>query len=103
MSIDINNINPLRPDSARSQGASNEAKAEVKGQVDSSQTAASSASTDNVSLSSTAKALTQIESDLKQLPEVNQAKVDAIKAKIDNGSYQIDSDNMAQKMLDLES
>jgi len=102
MSIDINNINPLRPDSARSQGAGNEAKTEVKGQIDTSQ-ATASASTDNVSLSSTAKALTQIESDLKQLPDVNQAKVDAIKAKIDNGSYQIDSDNMAQKMLDLES
>ncbi len=54
---------------------------------------------DKVSLSDT---LTQVEKKLADVPTVNQAKVESIKAAIDNGSYQVDSQELARKMIDFE-
>lgn len=54
---------------------------------------------DKVSLSDT---LSQVEKSLADVPTVNQAKVDSIKAAIDNGTYQVDSQQLARKMIDFE-
>jgi negative regulator of flagellin synthesis FlgM len=52
-----------------------------------------------VSLSDT---LSQVEKSLADVPTVNQAKVDSIKAAIEDGSYQVDSQQLARKMIDFE-
>lgn len=101
MSIEINNIGPSRPDNSRSQGAKSAPSPESQKGTDKAPSSGSS-SADNVSLSSEAKNLARIESEIKALPEVDQARVDEIKARIEQGQYQIDNDNLAQKMLDLE-
>tara|TARA_R110002167_G_scaffold286400_4_gene491351 strand:- start:498 stop:809 length:312 start_codon:yes stop_codon:yes gene_type:complete len=102
MNIDVNGLNPNRSDGQKRQvsnknlDASNAASAKVQTNEQSSDLPKVS-----VSLSSSAQNLTKIEAELKSLPEVNQARVDEIKARIDRGEYQPDSTNLAQKMLDL--
>ena len=54
---------------------------------------------DKVSLSDT---LSQVEKSLADVSTVNQTKVDSIKAAIDNGTYQVDSQQLARKMIDFE-
>jgi negative regulator of flagellin synthesis FlgM len=54
---------------------------------------------DKVSLSDT---LAKLEATLAEVPEINTAKVEAIKQAIEDGSYQIDSQELARKMIDFE-
>lgn len=104
MSIEFNNINSQRPDTNRNQ-ASKETEAARKNDApsDKASTETKGASPDSVSLSQKAQSLARIEAELKSLPEVDQARVDEIKARIEDGSYQVDLEKLAQKMLDLES
>ena len=102
MNIDINGFNPNRSDGQKREVAS-------KGPVPSSTASPANQPTEqatlqkvSVSLSSSAQNLSKIEADLKSLPDINQARVDEIKGRIDRGEYQPDSANLAQKMLDLE-
>jgi negative regulator of flagellin synthesis FlgM len=57
------------------------------------------ASHDNVSLSSTSKQLEALKASLRDLPEINEARVLYFKAEIQAGSYQINSDRIAMNML----
>ncbi len=54
---------------------------------------------DSVSLSGAAKAMSRLESNIAQTPDINRAKVDAIKQSIDSGGYQPDPNHIADKML----
>ncbi|MTI63406.1 flagellar biosynthesis anti-sigma factor FlgM [Methylophaga sp.] len=54
---------------------------------------------DKVSLSDT---LSQLEQSLADVPVVDTAKVESIKQAIEDGSYQIDSQELARKMIDFE-
>ena len=100
MNIDVNGLNPSRSDGQKKQISN---KNSVPLNTNSPQTADQNSSSPkvSVSLSSSAQSLTKIEAELKALPEVNQARVDELKARIDRGEYQPDSANLAQKMLNL--
>lgn len=100
MNIDINGFNPNRSDGQKRQISSKDISTNPA--PASTPTTESNASSSKVSLSSSAQNLAKIETELKALPEVNQARVDELKARIDRGEYQPDSANLAQKMLDLE-
>jgi negative regulator of flagellin synthesis FlgM len=102
MNIDINGFNPNRSDGQKRQVTSKSpepSSAEPSSNKPSEQSTSQKVS---VSLSSSAQNLSKIEADLKSLPDINQARVDEIKARIDSGEYQPDSANLAQKMLELE-
>ncbi|EEF79375.1 hypothetical protein MDMS009_1962 [Methylophaga thiooxydans DMS010] len=43
-----------------------------------------------------------LEQKLTGVPEVDTARVEAIKQSIEDGSYQIDSQELARKMIDFE-
>jgi|TARA_R110000850_G_scaffold202798_4_gene328803 negative regulator of flagellin synthesis FlgM len=103
MNIDINGLNANRSDGQKRQ-VSNKSLEHSNAASSATQAAeqSSSSSKVSVSLSSSAQNLTKIEAELKALPEVNQARVDDLKARIDRGEYQPDSANLAQKMLNLE-
>ncbi len=101
MTIDINNINPNRPDRVKPQDTGKSAP-DVQPKAEGKQDQGTGAPRDNVSLSDTAKSLTQIENSLKSLSDVDQAKVDAIRERLENGAYEVDAKNMAQKMLDMD-
>jgi negative regulator of flagellin synthesis FlgM len=56
----------------------------------------------HVSLSSTSKQLEAIKNSLKEISEVNEARVLYFKSEIALGNYEMDSDKIAMKMLNLE-
>jgi len=60
------------------------------------------ASNDTVELTSGAKLLERLEKSLAALPDVDSARVAEVKAAIENGEYQIDSDAIADAMIRLE-
>jgi len=102
MSIDINQISSNRPEGPKRHDNGNITTPPVQNIENKQAKTPSQDNRDSVSLSSTAQNLAKIETELKSLPDVNQSKVDAIKAKIDNGDYQVNSQNLAQKLLDIE-
>lgn len=101
MNIDINGLNSNRPDGQKRQVANKNLEPSVSSSAQLAEQNTSSPKV-SVSLSSSAQSLTKIEAELKSLPDINQARVDELKARIDRGEYQPDSANLAQKMLNLE-
>jgi len=97
MVIDINSISPPAP--GRSQNN------ETGKAVPASQTSGNDANTqapaqDSVELSSTAQELNQIQQDLKNLPEIDETRVEAIRQQISEGSYTVDPAEIAAKIVD---
>ncbi len=60
-------------------------------------------SADTVSLTETSSQLRSIESSLSALPVVDTQRVEAIKQSIADGSYQIDAQSVANKLIDFEA
>ncbi len=58
--------------------------------------------TDAVTLSADASKIINIESKLKQLPEVDEARVERIRSAVAQGTYHIDPRRVAQKFLELD-
>ena len=58
---------------------------------------------DTVSLTETSAQLRSIESSLAALPVVDAQRVESIKQAIADGSYQIDSQTVADKLIDFEA
>ncbi|NND54302.1 MAG: flagellar biosynthesis anti-sigma factor FlgM [Gammaproteobacteria bacterium] len=58
--------------------------------------------TDAVALTDTAVRLKRIEANLAELPEVDQAKVDALREQVDSGDYKVDGQEIARKLVQLE-
>lgn len=54
---------------------------------------------DSVSLSLTGKSLASLEANLANTPEVDSARVEALKAAVANGTYKVDASAIADKML----
>ena len=61
-----------------------------------------SSTADTVSLTETSAQLRSIESSLASLPVVDTQRVEAIKLAIADGSYQVDSESIADKLIDFE-
>ena len=59
-------------------------------------------SADTVSLTETSAQLRSIESSLASLPVVDTQRVEAIKLAIADGSYQVDSTSIADKLIDFK-
>lgn len=102
MTIEFNNFGGNRTDSLR-RNSEKTVKLDTSVSDNKEIAAATPSSTDSVSLSNAAKNLAQLESELKGLPEVDMQRVDAIRSMLSDGSYKIDLEKLAQKMLDLES
>ena len=63
---------------------------------------AAAAPADAVTLSADASKIINIESKLKHLPEVDEARVERIRTAVANGDYHIDPRRVAQKFLELD-
>lgn len=95
------NINKVGLNSASTSGqkakpAEGESQTQTKGQP-------SSSPTDSVSLSSQAQAIGRLEQAVNQSQGVDEAKVEAIKQALADGSYQPNSSAIADKMLSQEA
>ena len=58
---------------------------------------------DTVSLTNAAAQISNLENTLAELPVVDTQRVDAIKQALADGSYQIDAERVADKLLSLEN
>lgn len=57
---------------------------------------------DQVNLSASSKSIQQVESQIRDMPDVDDATVERIRAAIQNGDYKIDYEKLAGKMLSFE-
>lgn len=57
---------------------------------------------DQVNLSASSKSIQQVESQIRNMSEVDDATVERIRAAIQNGDYKIDYEKLAGKMLNFE-
>ena len=57
---------------------------------------------DQLSLTSSAQLLKELNEAIAAAPEVDQSRVDAIKQAIADGSYQVDAGRIADKLLQLD-
>ncbi len=65
--------------------------------------AAAVQSSDQVTLTSSARSLQKIEEVIAQTPVVNASKVASVKQAVSSGTYQVDSGRVADKLLQFES
>ncbi len=56
----------------------------------------------NVQITRTARGLAALEQSVRDLPAVDQARVAAIRQRLDDGSYQVDPQRIADKLLRME-
>lgn len=61
--------------------------------------AAKNSKNDQIEISSQAKGILTAEAELKNTPQIRTDKVAALKAKLENGNYHVDSKKIAAKML----
>ena len=103
MSVDFNGIGPGQVNTQKTtadkpSGAQNTQPAageQAKAQ-------AQSARGENVNLSSQAKDLKQLEQKLGDYPEMDDERIEQIRTALAEGSYKIDADKLAQKMLEMD-
>ncbi|MEM6817639.1 MAG: flagellar biosynthesis anti-sigma factor FlgM [Pseudomonadota bacterium] len=97
MSNEIDGVNtgilPKIADVGGNRRVSSETPAEQQGEAPKARPA------DTVALTDNAKLLARIEDAVAEAPEVDAARVDAIKASIQDGSYKIDDRQIADKIL----
>ncbi|MDH5407727.1 MAG: flagellar biosynthesis anti-sigma factor FlgM [Gammaproteobacteria bacterium] len=103
MANDISGINSSRTQQSGDRGLGN-VKKDTKDSASSSMTSSGSASgADKVSLTDTAERLQALEQQLAQQPEINKGKVDEVQNAMSSGSYKVNPERVADKMLAFES
>ncbi len=103
MSVDFNGIGPGQVNTNRTtadksgstQSAQQQAPEQTKSQ-------AQGARGENVNLSNQAKNLKQLEQKLGDYPEMDDSRIEQIRAALADGSYKIDAEKLAQKMLEMD-
>jgi len=100
----VNNINGLTgvQNSTSRSREQPQAKSDQTTGSGSENTGSSKVGTDRVNLSTGAKDLQNIESRLKDFPEVNQERVSHIKQALRDGSYSVDPARLAAKIAQFE-
>jgi negative regulator of flagellin synthesis FlgM len=74
-----------------------------KSQSDTAAPSSTSQTGDHVTLTTSARSLQKLSDAVAQAPVVNSAKVSSIKQALANGTYQIDSASVADKMIQFEN
>lgn len=92
----IRNVDPYRTQQLDKQGGARSHSTAVQEQN-------TAPKGDRVSLSPSAMLHQTAHQEAVNAPEVRQQKVDALKAKVDSGEYQVDSHKVAAKLLESEA
>lgn len=101
MPIDTNNING--PSSGLSRGRSAPSNSIGSSSATPvSTTESKKPNIDNVELSQQAQTISRIEAGIKGSPDIDMDKVEAIKAAIQEGRFEINADAIAEKMMSQE-
>ena len=64
--------------------------------------APSRASNDDVKLTDTAVRMQKLEAQLAETPEVDRSRVDAVREKLQSGSYSVDPQRVAERLMQIE-
>ena len=99
MTIDLTGLSSATSTTTRSKLDNLEQSPSGKNQTGDSD---SSATSDTVQLSTTALSLQKLEEQVGQLPDVDADRVSAIKAAIEEGSYTVDAEKLAENILSFE-
>ena len=96
----INNVNGPQSSTARNSGSvDNNANSNSEANSRASAEALVDNKHDTVQLSAHAQELSRIQRDLQALPEVDEARVNDIRERINNGSYTVDANQVATRIL----
>ncbi|MGB2272594.1 MAG: flagellar biosynthesis anti-sigma factor FlgM [Pseudomonadales bacterium] len=100
----INNINGPQSSTAQtstnsSGGVDNNSDSNAKANSRASADTLVDSNNDTVQLSVRAQELNRIQRDLQALPEIDEARVNDIRERIDNGTYTVDADQVATRIL----
>lgn len=101
----VNNINGLNGQGAPRTGDGGKVSVARGNDTQAQKGAAGTPSpvSDSVSLTDTAARLRSLEASLAELPEVDSERVAAIQQAIEDGSYQINAESIADKLLNFEA
>ena len=99
----INNVNNLLNRTANQVGTSATNAGTTAQALESSTQGKVVARQGAVVLTDQAQGLNKLQQRIKDSPSTNQGKVEALKSAIERGTYTVDSQRVAQKMMDLES
>ncbi len=100
MSIDINNINSNTPRSGKL--SSNVKLVNTNSAKNSPDTTSSGTVQDSVSLTDMSQRLKAMEQQIARLPIIDTQKVEQVKNAINNGTYEFNSERIAEKMIQFE-
>lgn len=98
----VNEINSSIHSSLSTAGKKSERVETVSAENQQQAAAPNEAATESIEISSQAQLLSKLEAQIKDLPEVDQARVDALRDQVNQGTYEIDSSSLAQRIIDLE-
>jgi negative regulator of flagellin synthesis FlgM len=103
MSVDFNGIGPGQVNTQKTTADKPSGTQNTQpSSGEQAKTQAQSAKGENVNLSSQAKDLKQLEQKLGNYPEMDDDRIEQIRSALENGSYKIDAEKLAQKMLEMD-
>lgn len=97
----VNNINGFTQ-GAIITGKQSEPVQTVRAENQQQASATNAAAKEPIEISSQAQLLSRLEAQIKDLPEVDQSRVDALREQISQGTYEINDSSLAQRIIDLE-
>jgi len=98
----VNEINSLTHSSISTSSKKSERVDTVSAENQQQATPQNEVAKETIEISSQAQLLGKLEAQIKDLPEVDQSRVDALRDQINQGTYEIDSSSLAQRIIDLE-
>jgi len=98
----VNDINSLTQSSISTAGKKAESVTTVSAENQQQAAAPSAAAKESIEISSQAQLLSRLEAQIKDLPEVDQPRVDALREQLNQGTYEINDSSLAQRIIDLE-
>lgn len=101
MSLEINGLQTNQAGSSKAKGSSQVSKSGSTDSADGGQSAASSPE-GTVVLSAEAKSLSKLTASVSSEPPIDQEKIDAIKAAIYDGSFKLNAESVAGKLIDSD-
>jgi len=101
MAIEINNV-PTNSTQVTELGGQSRASTQAPAEKAVEKSSGQTGSADQVSLTPTAQQLRGLEQQIADQPVVDTQKVNAVKDALANGSFEINPDRIAAKMMDLE-